>query len=243
MKFIKKIIRLRENERIVKVVRHPLIVILPNLIIGFLILLLNFFVMFYLFMQGIWGIVIFFAILVVVAFYLLRLVFLWKRNLFIITNRRVVDIEQRGFLEQHVLEFSYDQIKEINSKVKGVFASIFKLGSVRLELKSELSDDKESEQPAKKVFEVFSIKNPHKVQGIINEHLSQKFEGSSSEDVETQGEELDDNDKLNSPEVLFEKISSWEWKEKVRFYKKLKNSLKLEKQQRKQAMIEEGKVV
>ena len=158
-----KDIKLGENEEVIKVVRHHLIIIIPHLVICFLILVLAFFLIYPLFLQGWWGIVAFFAIIFFVLFYIFRLIFLFRHNTLIITNKRLIDHERVSFFEQYIDEFPYSKIKEAKAIKKGIFPTIFKYGNLRLILDNDIAP-----------FELYKIGQPLLLQDEINRLIKMK---------------------------------------------------------------------
>jgi hypothetical protein len=148
--------KLNDHEEVRRVVHHHPIVIVPHLVVSFLILILDFFLMYFLFLQGWWGAALFFAVIFVVAFYTLRIFFLYKRNRFVITNQRIVDYEQAGFFEKFVNELDLDNIQDIETKVRGIFPTIFGYGSLRIKLKNDIAP-----------IELYKLKKPKKLQELI----------------------------------------------------------------------------
>jgi uncharacterized membrane protein YdbT with pleckstrin-like domain len=61
-------------------------------------------------------------------------------DLFIITNIRVIGIEQISVLSRTVTECGLDRIQEVNAKVAGILETIFGYGRVDIHTASEHSD-------------------------------------------------------------------------------------------------------
>ncbi len=149
---------LREGERIKKLVKHHRIVLIPGLVISFLILVLDFFLFFWLMLQGWWGMALFTAVIFAVVFNVSRLMFLFNNNLLIITDQRILDFEQVGFFKKFTNEFGFYEINKAHSVTKGVFGTIFRYGSLKLDLRNKTND-----------FEIFKVPKPDKLQSVINE--------------------------------------------------------------------------
>jgi hypothetical protein len=158
-------INLREEERIIKVVYHHAVIIIPHLIISFLSLILNFFLMYYLFLQGWWGVLLFLLIIFFVVFYVFRLIFLYKKNKFVVTNQRIIDFEQVGFFERFVNEFPYKKVRNAKAVMKGIGPTLFRYGNLKLELKNDLGP-----------FELYKVGDPINLQNKINEFVHKKEE-------------------------------------------------------------------
>jgi hypothetical protein len=174
MKSLDKIIGLQADEEIVQVVKHYFLIIVPHLIIGFLILLLDFFLLFYFITLGWWGWIIFSLIIFLVGFYMFRLVFLWNRNLIIVTNKRLIDYERSSFFNQLISDFPYPKIKNITGQRKGFWQTVFGFGDLRIDLTDR-------NQP----FELYNLYQPFKLLELINEKIN-KRQITTSEAAEEQ---------------------------------------------------------
>jgi uncharacterized membrane protein YdbT with pleckstrin-like domain len=58
----------------------------------------------------------------------------------IITNKRVIDIEQKGFFRREVSNFPLHRIQDVTYDLSGIIAMWFKFGNVRIQTAS-ISDD------------------------------------------------------------------------------------------------------
>ena len=161
-----KDVKLNEGEEVLKEVYHHPMVIIPNIVISFLILILNFFLMYFLFLQGWWGVALFVAVIVVVVFYFLRILFLYKKNKFVITNQRIIDFEQPSFFEKYKNEISLYKIKEIEVVKKGIMGLIFGYGTLKLHIKGEVLP-----------LELFRISKPVSLQDELRVLMGEESEG------------------------------------------------------------------
>ncbi|MFH0779893.1 MAG: PH domain-containing protein [Parcubacteria group bacterium] len=184
---------LRDKEKILKIVRHHPIIIIPHLVVCFFILLLNFFLMYYLFLQGWWGAALFFAVIFFAAVYILRMFFLYRKNRFVITNQRVADFEQSGFFEKNVTEYHYSKIKSAEALVKGIWPTLFHYGNLKLAIEKSIAP-----------FELYKVANPVKLQNIINDLLFQvkSVAPGRADSVALVMAEIDLLDKNQKEEVL-----------------------------------------
>jgi hypothetical protein len=131
-KFFKKI-NLRSDEEVIIVLHHHPIGYLKQIIITIFIILLSFFLMYPLFnyFEQI-GVALFAALLLTGLIYGSREFFIWYNNVFIITNQRIIDNDQRGFFERIVSEVPYEKIADISYSVKGFWQTILKLGTIKI---------------------------------------------------------------------------------------------------------------
>ncbi len=54
----------------------------------------------------------------------------WYRDRFIITNKRVVNVDQKSLFQRRVSEIELDKIQDIAHEITGVSASVFNYGTV-----------------------------------------------------------------------------------------------------------------
>jgi len=144
---------LKENETVVRELRHHPMIVIPHLIISFLILVLDFFLMYWLFLQGWWGVALFCAVILIIVFYILRLIFLYRRNNFIITTERLIDHEQPSFFERFQNELPLHKIKSVEAKKKGIGGAIFNYGNIVIDIMDDVAP-----------LELYKIAKPLEVQ-------------------------------------------------------------------------------
>ena len=54
-------------------------------------------------------------------------------DLWIVTDRRVIDIEQKGFFHREVTSFSFRQIQDITVETRGIIQTFFKFGTLHIQ--------------------------------------------------------------------------------------------------------------
>lgn len=118
----------------IAVVRHYGLTFWPQILAIFLLLTLPFFFLFPLFRWGYWGVALFGAPLLLGVVYAFRVLITWYYNAFIITNCRVIDIDQRGFFERIVSEALYEKIQDVSYRRKGIWQTIFRYGDVMIQV-------------------------------------------------------------------------------------------------------------
>ena len=125
---------LKENEELIAVVKgHPLVYFKPALI-AIILLLLPFFLMFLLFKWETIGLIVFFVLVAIGILAVIKLMVIWTCNACLITDKRVVLLKQYGFFEKQVSEAELGEITGVSFRIKGLFESIFRYGSIRLQL-------------------------------------------------------------------------------------------------------------
>lgn len=146
---------LKENEEIVRVIRkhwitfsYPALKIFGVLIIPFI------FTKF--FLSSLYG-AIFYAIWLLAGFLYGTYLFLdWYLDSFIITNLRIIDIDQDGLFKRTVSETEFSKIQDVSYSVTGFIATIFKFGTCRVQ--TAASEHK---------IGMENISNPQEVQELL----------------------------------------------------------------------------
>jgi len=92
---------------------------------------------------------------------ILRIYLCYYYSTFIITNWRIVDVDQSGFFNQTVSESLYSQIEEVTFKCRGLLRAVMSLGDIYI----SFIDSKRIK------IKLPLIKNP---QHIVDEVLSQQ---------------------------------------------------------------------
>jgi membrane protein YdbS with pleckstrin-like domain len=148
------------DEEVIAVVRPSLIEFFWSICIAIVLINLPFFLLFPLFQFGIWGVVAFATILVIALLFLLRLYLEYYYTVFVITNKRLIDIDHAGFFDRSVSTIPYGKINDVSAKSKGVINGLFKMGSIYI----TFTGDK------KNIIRLNSIKRPHLVvESIMNQ--------------------------------------------------------------------------
>jgi len=125
-----KMIRLSEDEEIIEIIKQSLVSIWYKFLVGIIFILLPFFLMFYLISQGPVGSSVFVAMIALAIFYCYREWYLWSRNAVIVTNLRVIDIDQNGLFHRGVSEVTHQKIQDISYQSQGVMRTIFGIGHI-----------------------------------------------------------------------------------------------------------------
>ena len=128
----------RENEEVIMIVfKHWYVAIMPMLkALG--IILLSLFVpvvlglSFYIFNYTISTVIYIIWMLFWVG-YIFYAYFNWIQDKYIVTNERVVNIDQRGAFSKTVLETEIDKIQNIVHSTKGMFATMLNFGTVTIQ--------------------------------------------------------------------------------------------------------------
>lgn len=152
-----KIVSLKENEEIFKTIRRHWLTYLFSIFITFILICLPFLFIVPLFQWGKWGILLFFLIILVAIVFGLRTFVLWYYNIFVITNKRVIDIDQKSFFSRVVWDSSLDRIQDVTYSKKGLIQTLFNYGNIQIIPTGSTTK-----------VEIINIHNPQKVQEMIH---------------------------------------------------------------------------
>ena len=89
------------------------------------------------------GLANFILILSLSTYYLLAMLFFFHSwldyylDIWVITNKRIIDIEQKGFFSRVVDEHKLSRIQDVSSEVHGFFPTILHYGEVRIQTAGE----------------------------------------------------------------------------------------------------------
>lgn len=164
---VPKFIQLKAREQILEVVQASVLPTLWKFVLAAVWTVLPFFFLFPLWRQGSWGMMLFFAWLATGLIILGRLYLKWVRTIFVVTDMRVVDYDQRGFFYREVTEARFEQLDEVSVQVKGIVATLFRYGTLRLKLRGAAAD-----------IEIERVKHPEHLADVIND-LRNEFSKSS----------------------------------------------------------------
>ena len=123
----------RSNEEIVLLLRRHWVINIPGILLVILLifapLCLSFFPLLSFFPSK-------FRIIAIIMWYLLTLTFLfekflwWFFNVYIVTNRRVIDIDFHSLVYKEISEAELEKIQDITYKTGGFMSALFDLGTV-----------------------------------------------------------------------------------------------------------------
>jgi hypothetical protein len=166
---IGKHIQLKPDEKVVMVYRRYGWTYAGAVVITFILLLIPFFLLTVLFTWAPWGVVGFVLLLGIALFYGLRKALGWYHNVCIVTNQRVVDVDQRGFFDRTVSELTYAKIEDVSYRIKGLFATLFRVGTVTIQ-----------SAPNVPQIELRRMKHPSQIVDLLNELREQEPETQPS---------------------------------------------------------------
>lgn len=123
---------LDRDEHIIRIIRQHFIKFFFPLIIILLCISLLFFLMPWFFNFHTRGLYVFLLILLIMILYIIKKIFLWYRNCWIITNKRIIDIDQKRILQKTISHIPYRKIKDITFHTRGLFQTLFRLGNIEI---------------------------------------------------------------------------------------------------------------
>lgn len=167
-----KFISLKPKEEVLEIVREDIMAHIFGFLLAVVWFVTPFFFMFPLFRNGAWGVLVFLLLVGTAVGFGLHKFFKWTRTVMIITDRRLVDVEQRSAFDRVVSEVPFGNIEDVSYRVKGLFATLFRLGEFRVHCAGSAAHI------------VFShVRRPAKIQDLVND-LRAAFFDEDREDKE-----------------------------------------------------------
>tara|TARA_Y100000310_G_scaffold293587_1_gene323267 strand:- start:88 stop:711 length:624 start_codon:yes stop_codon:yes gene_type:complete len=183
-----KAVKLKEGEEILLVVRQTSIAFATSILVGLVLFLFPFFLLFPLFSWGKWGVVIFVILLFIAIIFALYRFIDWYFNCGIITDKRVIDIDQTGLFDRVVSEVPYYKIDDVSYNIKGIRQSMFRYGNVVVAIRGYRSS-----------VTLKNIAKPWIVQELILE-VERRIRRWDSENEKPVDQVMENVDKLSSVE-------------------------------------------
>ncbi len=164
-------IELEEKESVLKLARQHWFIIVAQLFGTLIMLLAPFFILFVVMLMPeqllpfnlnleaympiiIFGITFWSLIAVMAGFAIWTHYYL---DLWVITDRRIIVIEQIGFFNRKVSSFRLERLQDIKFSVSGIIPTFLNFGTVRAQTAGELENN----------FESASLPNPQEIQSVI----------------------------------------------------------------------------
>lgn len=150
----------RPDEKVRLVVRrHPIVFFWPlfqsTIALAFIILALIF-----------WGLGNIFyvvtTVLILIIFSLIfKISFIYSNSFCLVTNQRVINVDQRGFFNRVITETDYAKIQEVTNSTAGMIGTTFNIGEINI-----LTAGKDSQLTIK------NIPDPYNIQQEITKNIS-----------------------------------------------------------------------
>lgn len=88
-------------------------------------------------------------------------------DILMLTNKRIIDIEQKGLFSRGISTFRLDRIQDITVNVNGIIPTFFNFGDIHIQTAGEVPE-----------ISVKSIPNPHNVREIVTKAQDEAIEKS-----------------------------------------------------------------
>lgn len=125
--------QLQPGERLLGTARRHPILLFPAIALGTLLVVADFFLIAWWFRYGLYGAIGFGLVMAIAILIIGRAAFVWRMNVFAVTSRRVIDIDQHGFFERNVSEAAHEKIQDVRYSIKGLWATMFQFGTVTVQ--------------------------------------------------------------------------------------------------------------
>ncbi len=143
-----KIVPLEQGEYVVLVLRKHWFIFLGQLITFLMALVIGMFVFsFKDFLYGVFAkifvdpfldlLLVLYALLLVIAYFIS-----WVHayyDIWLVTNRRIIDIKQRGLFDREISEFMISRVQDVTTKVPNMFATLLGFGTMTIQTAGERS--------------------------------------------------------------------------------------------------------
>jgi len=153
------IIHLKEGEEIISIVRASAWHHMPRFMLAGIWICSPFFFMFPLLTMGHAGYMIFLGLITTGAWYSFREWVMWHMTMMIITNKRMIDIEQDGLVSRKAYALTWEDIRDIRIVKRGKVRKILKIGTLRIRGKKLKKHD----------IEFKGIENIGHIKNLLNE--------------------------------------------------------------------------
>ncbi len=130
---LEDVLHVKDAEQVKTIARRHIATLLPSLSLSFLLIVGPFFVLFPLFRWGMPGVIVFLVALSLGILFGTRSLMLWDSDVLVVTNIRVVDVDQRGAFTRMISEVPLASVQDITWSQKGFLESLFRMGTVRLQ--------------------------------------------------------------------------------------------------------------
>ena len=132
MNFTKRF-KLRDGEQVVAVVRRSVLAYTAPAALAILCAFLAFFLIVPLMARGSFGLGIFLLLLALAVIMTFRVLWFWYWTAFVVTDARIIDSDQRGIFHRRISEARFNAVEDIAIEIRGIFATIFHLGNIRIQ--------------------------------------------------------------------------------------------------------------
>jgi membrane protein YdbS with pleckstrin-like domain len=125
----------RPNEEVVAVVKQHVWLLFP-IVLAWAILLAVLLVILHFFMASGVSSVAVAVVIVAGGIYSIYKWFIWNNGLYIVTNQRVIKVDQRGLFNRLISEAEIERIQEISTDINGPIKTVLNFGTVKIQTAS-----------------------------------------------------------------------------------------------------------
>lgn len=158
---VDRIVKMKEGESVLRIVRHYWLTYVPRGLLAFLLVAAPFFFLIPLVSLRFWGLMAFAVSVFVGMLFGARMLFEWYWNAFVITTRRVIDIDQKGFFSRTVSEAPYERVQDVSFTIHGVVSTLLRFGTIVIQTAGTHVN-----------LELTRVRNPKDVHHLITETAS-----------------------------------------------------------------------
>jgi hypothetical protein len=161
---IQKVVRnLDDDEQIHGVYHQFPLARIGSWIGSFLVLLSPFFFLSVFLPWGTIGSVFLVVLFLIGLFWLVRTWRMWYFSMLVMTDRRLVIVDQRGVLDRAVSQMNLDKINDISYRKKGILQTMFNVGSLFIQISNsnEKVELKNIHNPSIRQQELFSLQGDY----------------------------------------------------------------------------------
>ncbi|MDO8463482.1 MAG: PH domain-containing protein [bacterium] len=124
---------LRDGEVVRATIRRSKLVPAPTALIGGSLIVLAFFLIVPLLSSRPFGLIGFVLLLATGVVLFIRAWWFWYRTVLMVTDLRVIDLDQVGVFHRVIAEARFDRIDDLALEIKGIIATIFRLGTIQIQ--------------------------------------------------------------------------------------------------------------
>ncbi len=170
--FVKKILHDGESVRIIH--RGYWLPRSPMFIIPIILLVISFFFMYALIAQGAWGVYVFFILVILSVILLTRAYLLWLYDIVIVTDQRIIDIDQKSLFQRVMSEALLKNIQDVVCEQSGIAQSLWKYGTIRI-----------TTAGGGRIFDMEYVYAPEEMQKKLVEIQQESFKNKELDEVPT----------------------------------------------------------
>ncbi|HBK35059.1 hypothetical protein A2239_03410 [Candidatus Uhrbacteria bacterium RIFOXYA2_FULL_40_9] len=137
---VENFIQLQPEEDLLAIVHQTWIASIVRFFFLFCWVVFPFFFFFPLLSLGLIGLAIFLVLEVPAAYVFSQKYVQWHRTVLVITDQRLVDINQKSLFDQEVSEVRYEEIIDVLFRTKGFFPTLFHYGTLKIRVKGQSPD-------------------------------------------------------------------------------------------------------